>query len=111
MARLHGGAQLENQRNHCKRCISAFGRDGGRGQGRGRYGGRARGRGRGGGRHQGGGRLGYQGKQTMINGINVSDPNRSLTINECTRLGPIGGRAYVTQQCLHINGRGRGADG
>ena len=33
VARLHGGAQLENQRHHRKRCISAFGRDGGRGRG------------------------------------------------------------------------------
>ena len=47
VARLHGGAQLENQRNHRKFRISEFGRDGGRGQGRVRYSGRARGRGRG----------------------------------------------------------------
>ena len=32
-ARLHGGTQLENQRNHHKHCISAFGRDGGHGRG------------------------------------------------------------------------------
>ena len=41
VVRLHVGAQLENQRNHCKRCISDFGRDGGHGGGRGRYSGRA----------------------------------------------------------------------
>ena len=65
----------------------------------------------GGGRHQGGGRLGYQGKQTEINGINVADPTRSFTDYEWTRLGPNGGRAYFTQQRLQINGRGHGADG
>ena len=59
VARLHGGAQLENQCNHRKRHISDFGRDGGRGQGQGRYSVRAQGRGLGGGRHQGGGRLRY----------------------------------------------------
>ena len=74
VARLHGGAQLENQLNHPKRRISAFGRDGGHGQGRGPYSGHARGRGRRGGRHQGGGGSGYQGKQSEINVINVADP-------------------------------------
>ena len=102
---------MENQRNHRKRCILDFGRDGGRGQGRGHYSGRARGRGCGGGRYQGGGRLGYQGKQTEINGINVDDPTRSFTDDEWTRLGPNGGRAYVTQQRLHITVRGRGSNG
>ena len=111
VARLHGGAQLENQRNHRKLRISDFGRDGGRGQGRGRYSGRARGRGRGGGFLQGGGRLGYQGKQTEINGINVANPTRSFTDDEWTQLRPNGGRDYVTQQRLHINGRGCGANG
>ena len=82
VARLHGGAQLENQRNHRKRRISDFGRDGGRSQGRGCYSSRARGRGRGGVRHQGGDRLGYQGKKTEINGINVPIPlNPSQTRN------------------------------
>ena len=33
VARLHGGAQLKNQRNHCKRRISVFGRDSVRGRG------------------------------------------------------------------------------
>ena len=33
VARLHGGAQLENQRNHHKRRISSFDSDGGRGRG------------------------------------------------------------------------------
>ena len=46
-----------------------------------------------------------------INGINVADPNRSFTDNEWTRLGTNGGRDYVNQQRLNINGRGRGADG
>ena len=64
-----------------------------------------------GGRHQGGGRLGYQGKKTETNGINVADPTQSFTDNEWTLLGPNGGRAYVTQQRLHINGRVRRADG
>ena len=113
VARLHGGAQLENQRNHRKRRISGVGRDGGRGRGRGRGRNSSRGRGRGrrGGRHQDGRGRGYQGTQTEINGINVVDPTRSFTDDEWTRLGPNGGRAYVTQERLHINGRGRGADG
>ena len=74
VARLHGGSQLENQRNHRKCRISAFGRDSGHGRYQGRYSGRARVRGRGGGRHQGGGRLGYQGKQTKNQQHNVADP-------------------------------------
>ena len=53
----------------------------------------------------------YQGKQTEINGINVADPTPSFTDDEWTQLGPNGGRAYVTQQRLHINVRGRGANG
>ena len=85
--------------------------EGGRGRGRGRYSSRARGRGRVGGCHKGGGRLGYQGKQMEINGINVTDPTQSFTDDEWTWLGPNWGRAYVTYQRLHINGRGRGANG
>ena len=107
VARLHIGAQLENQRNHRKRRISAFGRDSGCGRGQGGYSSRAQG----GGCHQGYGRLGYQVKQTEINGINIADLTRSFTYDEYTRLGTNGGRAYVTQQRLHINGQGRGADG
>ena len=64
-----------------------------------------------GGHHHRGGGLEYQGKQTNINGINVANPTQSITDNEWIRLGPNGGRAYVTQQRLHINGQGRGADG
>ena len=45
------------------------------------------------------------------NVINFSDPTRSFTDDEWTRLGLNGGRAYFTKQRLHINGRGRGADG
>ena len=41
----------------------------------------------------------------------MASPTRSFTDDEWTCLGPNGGRAYVTQQRLHINGQGRGADG
>ena len=108
--RLHGGAKLENQCNHRKRRISAFGRDSGRGRGRGCYGGRAWGRGRGGGFHQGGGSRG-RGMHTEINGINVDDPTCSFTYDEWTGLDQNGGCAYITQQRLYINGHGCGANG
>ena len=83
VARLHGGAQLENQRKNCKRRISvlagtvdmaeveaaiaAVHEAGDTGGG-----------------HQGGGGLGYQDKQTEINGINVADLTQSFTDDEWT---------------------------
>jgi len=113
VARLHGGAQLENRKYRNKRRISEVntgrGRgNGGRGRGRGRFGGRGRG-GRGYGGRGGGGRD----AGTMINGVDVSDPTRAFDNNEWEALRHNGGRAYVNQARERINGgrgRGRGRD-
>ena len=45
-----------------------------------------------------------------FNGIDISDPTRAFTNKEWTALVPGGGRAHVTQQCMMINGPGRGCD-
>ena len=47
---------------------------------------------------RGGGRI-----QTMINGVDVSDPTRNFTANEWNSLGWNGGRAYVAQTWERIN--------
>jgi len=108
VSRLHGGAQLENQRS--RRCqISEVCSDRGRGRGRGR--GRARLGGRGGGRFgRGTGRGGRGDRTTMINGVDVSDPTRQFNDQEWAALEHNGGGAHVVQareRMLH-SGRGRG---
>jgi len=110
VARLHGGAQLENQKNRKRRVSDVnSGRGGGRGRGRGggrggRGGGRGGRQGRGGGGHGGG-------RGTVINGIDVSNPTRSFTDVEWEALGYNGGRAYVAQARERMNGGGGGRDG
>ena len=113
VARIHGGAQLENKR-YRKRQISGLGTHPRGGRGRGRYGGRYGGRyndrgGRGAGRdgRGGRGRLG----PNRINGVDVSDPTRAFTAQEWEALARDGGRAYVWQARERIAGRGRGRDG
>jgi len=110
VSRLHGGAQLES-RKYKKRNVSAMhgrgGRDGGRGGGRARRGnrdGRHGGRG-GGGRPAGRGGRG-QTNNTLINGVDVSDPTRGFTEEEWGRLAWNGGRQYVNQARERINNRG-----
>jgi hypothetical protein len=104
--RIHGPAQLEyrNSRNK-KRGIYAI-------DSRSQRGGRARGRtgnrsGRG-----GRGRGGRQQPSHIINGIDVSDPNRNFTAQEWEALGPNNGRSIVLQMRERANGRGnRGGRG
>lgn len=116
VSRLHGAAQLEATRNRSKkRGIYAFD-VGGRGRGRfgGRYGGRGGRFGRGGGRS---GRGGNQNQNSpIINGVNISDPNRNFSPDEWHRLGPEGrtqvlsarDRSYINR---YGNQGGRGQQG
>ena len=102
MARVHGPAQLEyRQAKSRKRGIYAVDRQSGRGgRGRGRYGGR--------GRHGGRGRQGQGGRGsggTNINGVNISDPNRSFTASEWEALGATG---RTTVMSLRDRNQGRG---
>ena len=105
VSRLHGSVQLEARR-YAKRKISETsrggGRDGGRGRGRGRF--------SHGGRRGGHGGRGGRGDDhcTKINGIDVSDPNRSFTSEEWEALSFNGGRAYVMQARERMAGRGSG---
>lgn len=113
VARLHGGAQLENRKQR-KRRVSEVSSGRGR-SGRGRFGGRGRGRyGERGGRSGRGarGQSSSQGRGngTIINGIDVTDPTRTFEDHEWESLGYNGGRAYVMQARERINGRGRGRD-
>ena len=98
VARIHGPAQLEARRDRsCKRRVSSTDRTR---HGRGRFGGRGGGRGGRGGRFGGrsgrGGR-GNNNRQSIINGVDVSDPTRSFTDDEWNALSFNGGRAYVAQ--------------
>ena len=105
VSRLHGRAQLENKK-YRKRRISEVRTRGGHGQGGcGRYerGGRRSGRGGRGGR---GGR-----DQVVINGIDVSDPTRSFTNDEWSKLARNGGQAFVMQARERMAGRGGRAGG
>jgi transposase-like protein len=92
VARIHGPAQLEYwQSRHRKRGISAVDTRPTRGgRGRGRFGNRSGGRGNGRGDHRRG-RGGHSYGNHVINGIDVSDPNRSFTAQEWEALGPNGG--------------------
>jgi hypothetical protein len=115
VARIHGPAQLENRREKDrKRRISSVQTDSqSHGRGRGRTGGRG-GRGRGygrGGRNSGrGGRGGRGHGQTIINGVDVSDPTRGFTDDEWEALSSHGGRAYVMQVRERM-GRGNNSQG
>ena len=112
VARIHGPAQLEyRQSRNKKRGIYAIDSRAGRGgRARGRFGNRhgRGGRGRSSGR---GGRASH-----IINGIDVSDPNRSFTAQEWEALGPNNGRTTVLQMRERANraggrdGRGRGQE-
>jgi uncharacterized membrane protein YgcG len=109
VARIHGPAQLEyRQSKNKKRGIYAVDSRAGRGgRARGRFGGRS---GRGGGRG-GRGRFGRGGRAShIINGIDVSDPNRSFTAQEWEALGPNGGRVTVMQMRERAAGRGSGRE-
>ena len=111
VARLHGGAQLENRKNRKRRISDVSSGRGGR-SGRARGGGRGRGRSgeRGGRGRSGRGRAQGRGAATVINGIDVTDPTRPFTDTEWEALGYNGGRAYVKQARERISGRGRGRD-
>jgi hypothetical protein len=98
VARIHGPAQLEyHQSRHRKRGISAFDtRPNHGGRGRGRFGNHSGGGGSGQGDH-GRGHGGRSYGNHVINGIDVSDPNRSFTAQEWEVLGPNGGQTTVMQ--------------
>jgi hypothetical protein len=105
VARIHGPAQLEYRQNRTKKrgiyAVDIRANRGGRG--RGRFGGRGgSNRGRSGGR---GGRGAH-----IINGVDVSDPNRTFSASEWEALGPNGGRTTVLQMRERASGRG-GRDG
>ena len=103
VARIHGPAQLEyHQSRNKKRGIYAIDSRAGRGgRARGRFGGRGRRDGRG----QTGRGRGAQATH-IINGIDVSDPNRNFTANEWEALGPNNGRTTVLQLRERNNTRG-----
>jgi hypothetical protein len=100
VARIHGPAQLEyrNSRNK-KRGIYAI-------DSRSQRGGRARGRTGNRGGRGGRGRGGRQQPSHVINGIDVSDPNRNFTAQEWEALGPNNGRSTVLQMRERASGRG-----
>ena len=103
VARIHGPAQLEyRQSRNKKRGIYAIDSRAGRGgRARGRFGGRGRRDGRG----QTGRGRGAQATH-IINGIDVSDPNRNFTADEWEALGPNNGRTTVLQLRERNNTRG-----
>ncbi len=105
VARIHGSAQLEYKQSRSKkRGVYAVDTRGGRGsRARGRFGrGNNRGaRGNNAGRGGSGG-----GAQVIINGIDVTDPNRNFTAQEWEALGPNNGRAIVLQMRERVSGRG-----
>ena len=111
VSRIHGGAQLEQQK-YKKRRISQVsttqgGRFGGRRGGRGRFGSRT-----GSGRGRFGGRAGGRGFANTINGVDVSDPTRGFSDDEWERLRLNGGRQYIINARERMNGRGgRGGRG
>jgi hypothetical protein len=100
VARIHGPAQLEyrNTRNKKRGIYAIDSRSHRGGRGRGRFGNRS---GRGG-RARGG----RNQSNHVINGIDVSDPNRSFTAQEWEALGPNNGRNIVLQMRERANGRG-----
>jgi hypothetical protein len=103
VARIHGSAQLEYKNSRSKKrgiyAIDSRSQRGGRARGRtGNRSGRG-GRGR-------GGRGGRNQATHVINGIDVSDPNRSFTAQEWEALGPNNGRSIVLQMRERLNGRG-----
>lgn len=120
IANIHSAAQLDygNKFSGKKRYVSATdtrdrdGRGGGRGRfrrGDGRFNDRS---GRGGGRdgRGRGGRDSGRGANTVrLNGIDVTDPNRSFTPQEWERLGTA--RSFVINQRNYVNGRSAGRDG
>jgi hypothetical protein len=112
VSRLHGGAQLEEQkfkRRRISQVDTCGGRvdHGGRG-GRGRFRGGHRG-GRGGGRSGRGGCIG--GRRTIINGVDVSDPFRTFSGDEWEQLRYNGGRDYVNNARQRSGNHSRGAQG
>jgi hypothetical protein len=111
VSRLHGGAQLENNKYTKKHNVSAMygcgGQDGGRGGGRGRFGGSGRFGGRGGGRSGGQGGGGND-RSNFINGVDVLDLTQNFMDEEWRKLAYNGGRMYVAQAREQMNGRGRG---
>jgi hypothetical protein len=120
IANIHSAAQLDygNKFSGKKRYVSATdtrdrdGRGGGRGRfrrGDGRFNDRS---GRGGGRDgrgRGGRDSGRGGNTVRLNGIDVTDPNRSFTPQEWERLGTA--RSFVINQRNYVNGRSAGRDG
>ena len=102
VARVHGPAQLEYKQSRGKKrgvyAVDSRSQRGGRGRGRQANRGRGRGRGGRGGRGNTG--------TTIINGIDVSDPNRSFTPQEWNTLGS--GRSLVLQMRENRQGRGSG---
>jgi hypothetical protein len=105
VARVHGPAQLEYRQQKSKKrgIYSVDSRAPRGGRSRGRFGGRG-----GGNRNRSGGRN-NRGTH-MINGVDVSDPNRNFTASEWEALGPNGGRNTVIQMRERATGRG-GRDG
>jgi hypothetical protein len=91
VSRIHVSAQLEYRKGKSrKRGISSVNSQTGRGGwGRGRYGGRSGGRGCGG-RGRGGRSGGSRGRRNNINGVDISDPQRTFSGDEWNRLGPEG---------------------
>jgi hypothetical protein len=117
VSRLHGGAQLEQQKFKRRRIsqVDTRGGRGGRGRrgGLGRFSGGHRG-GRGGGHSGRGGRRG--GGRAIINGVDVSDPFRTFSGDEWEQLRHNGGRDYVNNARQRSgnhnrNLQGRGRDG
>ena len=102
VSRVHGPAQLEikNARGKKRGIYAVDSRSQRGGRGRGRHGNRD-GRGR-----SGHGGCGHTSTSHVINGIDISDPNRSFTAQEWDSLGH--GRAIVMQLREHNQGRGRG---
>jgi hypothetical protein len=121
IANIHSAAQLDygNRFSGKKRYVSATDsrdRDG-RGGGRGRFrrgDGRFNDRGGRGGNRDGRGRGGRDsgrggGTPVRLNGVDVTDPNRSFTPQEWERLGSA--RSFVINQRNYVNGRSAGRDG
>ena len=98
VARVHGPAQLEymNARGKKRGIYAIDSRSQRGGRGRGRYQGRGRGR----------GRSRDAGNANAINGIDISNPNRSFTRQEWASLGE--GRELVRQLREKKQGTGRG---
>ena len=118
IANIHSAAQFDygNRYSGKKRYVSALDSRDGRGGGRGRFrrgdgrsgdrGGRG---GRGDGRGRGGRDTGRGGQPVRLNGIDVTDPNRSFSPQEWDRLG--NARSFVINQRNYVNNRPTGRDG